>query len=163
MSDACNPLRSLTVASPCPEEWTRMDGDEKRRYCGRCRLHVYNLSAMTSSEAADLVEGRDGRLCVRFVRAHDGKVMTTDCPHQAVARRRGVFASVSVLFGLLLFGAFGGILKDSRFAGRSQRNGLFRPVPDSDLNFLPPVMGAVCLPPTSRSGNLPPASSSSTP
>ena len=56
MSEPSIRPESLTVASPCPEDWSRMEGDEKRRYCGRCQLHVYNLSAMTTAEAAELVE-----------------------------------------------------------------------------------------------------------
>jgi hypothetical protein len=78
MNDAGNLLRSLTVASPCPEDWDRMEGDDKRRFCGRCQLHVYNLSAMTSAEATERVDERSGRLCVRFVRSHDDKVMTRE-------------------------------------------------------------------------------------
>jgi hypothetical protein len=154
-------LTSLTVASPCPEDWSRMEGDEKRRYCGRCRLHVYNLSAMTSSETADLVEGREGRLCVRFVRSHDGKVMTADCPHQKIARRRGAFAAVVTLLGVILFGALGAIRMGSRSAGRRRPKGLFRPNDDED--YLPAIMGGVCLPPTSPSGKLSPANPAPTP
>jgi hypothetical protein len=84
-----------------------MQGDDKRRYCGRCRLDVYNLSAMTTAEAAALVEQHPGRLCIRFVRAHDGKVMTADCPHQAISRRRKIFAAASLLLGGLFFGSVG--------------------------------------------------------
>jgi len=40
MSQDTPALDSLTVASPCPESWDAMPGDDRRRYCGRCRLPV---------------------------------------------------------------------------------------------------------------------------
>jgi hypothetical protein len=136
-------LRNLTVASPCPESWDRMHGDDRRRYCERCRLDVYNLSAMTTAEATALVERRTDRLCVRFVRSHDGKVMTSDCPHRAVARRRGIFAALALLLvGLLYGGAVGGG-EESIFVRRLRRVRPLQPI--VDRIFGPPeIMGDVC-------------------
>lgn len=74
-------LSNLLIAEPCPADWSRMSGDEKRRFCGQCQLHVYNLSAMTDKEAAELLTGAEGeRLCVKFYRRYDGTVMTSNCP-----------------------------------------------------------------------------------
>lgn len=57
-----------------------MRGDDRARLCNRCSLHVYNLSAMSPSEAEELVRQKEGRLCVRFYQRRDGTVMTRDCP-----------------------------------------------------------------------------------
>lgn len=73
-------LDGLTIASPCSVSWDSMKGDERARDCSQCRLRVYNLSAMTRPEAENLLEEKEGKLCVRFFRRADGTVMTQDCP-----------------------------------------------------------------------------------
>jgi hypothetical protein len=73
-------LRSLDVASPCSADWESMTGDDCVRHCASCDLNVYNLSAMTADEAAELVSSKEGRLCARFYRRADGTVLTQDCP-----------------------------------------------------------------------------------
>jgi hypothetical protein len=75
-----NPLNSINVASPCSADWNEMYGDERKRFCGDCKLNVYNLSGMTRDEAEALVMNAEGRLCVRFYRRADGSVITQDCP-----------------------------------------------------------------------------------
>jgi hypothetical protein len=70
----------LTIASPCPASWDDMEGDDRVRFCGECELNVYNLSAMTESEALKLIAEREGRVCVRMYKREDGTVMTRDCP-----------------------------------------------------------------------------------
>ncbi len=74
-----SPLDNLQVASPCKVDWSSMSGDEQVRFCGSCRLNVYNLSGMTRSETEALLN-KEGRLCVRFFRRTDGTVLTRDCP-----------------------------------------------------------------------------------
>ena len=105
MSERTDVLRRVSVASPCRASWEAMEGDERVRFCGQCGLHVYNLSEMTSDEAASLVARAEGRLCARFYRRADGTMLTKDCPKglRAVRARaaRGagaVFASVLGLF-----------------------------------------------------------------
>ena len=79
-----------------------MNGDDRVRFCGECQLNVYNLSAMSRSEAEDLVRQREGRLCVRFYRREDGTMITQDCPRgfRAVVGRVSRFAGT--LFSALL-------------------------------------------------------------
>lgn len=50
------------------------------RHCGECKLNVYNLSAMRAEEAADFVQGAEGRVCIRLFKRADGTVITQDCP-----------------------------------------------------------------------------------
>jgi hypothetical protein len=57
-----------------------MRGDDRVRYCSICSQSVYDLSAMTTAEAATLIRDREGDLCVRLFRRTDGTVLTSDCP-----------------------------------------------------------------------------------
>jgi hypothetical protein len=73
-------LQQVRIASPCSADWERMSGDQRIRHCPECNLNVYNLSAMTAREAAQLVANREGRLCVHFYRRTDGTMLTQNCP-----------------------------------------------------------------------------------
>jgi hypothetical protein len=78
-----------------------MVGDERVRLCLQCQKHVYNFSAMTQAEIAQVVREKEGRLCARFYRRADGTMLTTDCPLGAgrfwrQARTR-LFASAALL------------------------------------------------------------------
>jgi hypothetical protein len=72
------------------------------RFCGQCKLNVYNLTDMPRAEAEKLVQEREGRLCVRFFRRHDGTVLTRDCPVGIRAVRQRLVRSVAALAGLVL-------------------------------------------------------------
>jgi hypothetical protein len=72
MAKFTNPLANVRVASPCPANWDEMVGDERKRFCGQCKLNVYNLSGMPRDEAENLLLNAEGRLCVRFYRRTDG-------------------------------------------------------------------------------------------
>ena len=99
-----NPLDNIHVASPCPANWNEMYGNERKRFCGDCKLNVYNLSDMTRQEAENLLLNSEGRLCVRFFRRADGTVLTKNCPvgWQSAKRRisRVATAAFSVFAGL---------------------------------------------------------------
>lgn len=100
-----NPLQNLKIASPCSANWEEMLGNARRRYCGQCKLNVYNLSGMSAQEAEKLLLESEENLCVRFFQRADGTVITKDCPigWQALKKRvsRVATAYVSILFGLL--------------------------------------------------------------
>jgi hypothetical protein len=94
-------LANVTVASPCSARWGHMIGDERVRLCLQCQKHVYNFSAMTQGEIAQVVREKEGRLCARFYRRADGTILTADCPLGArrlwrQARTR-LFASAALL------------------------------------------------------------------
>lgn len=98
-------LSQIQVASPCSADWDEMEGDEKVRFCGECRRHVFNLSAMDVEEAgARIVEHTDG-LCVRFCRRADGTILTRDCPIGVVRKRN---ARREALRSIAVF-TFGGL------------------------------------------------------
>jgi hypothetical protein len=81
-------LEGIEIAKPCGVAWESMAGDERTRFCGACRLHVYNVAGMTRDEAEALVRRADGRVCVRLLRRADGTVITRDCPVALAAARR---------------------------------------------------------------------------
>jgi hypothetical protein len=105
MDKFTSPLNNLKVASPCSQDWDAMMGNDRKRFCGECKLNVYNLSGMTRTEAENLLHNSEGRLCVRFYKRADGTVLTQDCPvgWQALKKRvsRTAAAFVSLIFGLL--------------------------------------------------------------
>jgi hypothetical protein len=80
MSRYQSPLDNIKVASPCSANWNEMYGNDRMRFCGDCKLNVYNLSGMSRQEAENLVMNAEGRLCVRFYQRRDGTVITRDCP-----------------------------------------------------------------------------------
>lgn len=104
MRNFTNPLNNIHVASPCPANWEEMYGNERKRFCGDCKLNVYNLSDMTRQDAENLLMNSEGRLCVRFFRRDDGTVLTKNCPvgWKAVKRRvsKVATAALSVFTGL---------------------------------------------------------------
>jgi hypothetical protein len=49
-----------------------MAGDDRRRFCGRCSLHVHDLSAMREEAVMKLIAGPDPHLCIRYSMRGDG-------------------------------------------------------------------------------------------
>ncbi len=94
-------LENLKIAKPCPANWDAMTGDERVRFCGQCKLHVYNLSGMTRDQAEDLLTKREGSICVRLYQRADGTVLTQDCPVGLAAIRRRVATLTASLFALV--------------------------------------------------------------
>jgi len=99
-------LNNIRIASPCSQNWEEMVGDERKRFCAQCQLHVYNFSAMTQAEVESLLMKAEGRVCGRIFRRADGTILTQDCPVglRAVRRRVGrmvtaAFSAVVSLFG----------------------------------------------------------------
>ena len=145
-----NPLENLKVASPCSQDWDEMIGTERKRYCGECKLNVYNLSGMTRAEAENLVMNAEGRLCVRFFKREDGTVLTQDCPvgWKAIKKRVSVaataFASLvfSLISGLGLAAIFSRPEKGTVIGELVSYKPTPKPTPERDY----PMMGAVAMP-----------------
>jgi len=101
-------LDNVRIASPCNARWEDMAGDDRRRFCEQCSMHVYNVAGLTRDEATRLLVETEGRLCGRLYRRPDGTIITADCP---VGLRRArkqlawlvgeVAAGVMVLGGLV--------------------------------------------------------------
>ena len=143
MPDAISSLNVINVASPCPADWGEMAGDDRKRFCSQCNLHVYNLSDMSETEALKLVNGADGRLCVRFFRREDGTMLTRDCPVGLRAVRvkfARMWASTVAMFGALTV---------SSLLGRSApgEEAIDKPVDPKPLVLLKEIKGDVCITP----------------
>ncbi|MGV3722772.1 MAG: hypothetical protein ACO1SX_17855 [Actinomycetota bacterium] len=110
MRNSRHTVNGIQIASPCHMNWDEMEGDDRKRYCRGCRLHVFNISEMDVEEAAQLISDSTDRLCVRLYRRRDGTVLTQDCPvglRAAIRRRATAFAGslamgVGVLASVLL-------------------------------------------------------------
>ena len=100
-----SPLNNVKIASPCSADWNEMYGDDRKRFCGDCKLNVYNLSGMTRDAAESLIMNSEGRLCVRFYRRADGSIITEDCPvgWAKVKQRTRVFATAAFSMIMALF------------------------------------------------------------
>lgn len=118
MSKFTSPLNNLKVASPCSANWDEMYGDARKRYCGDCKLNVYNLSGMSREEAESLIVNAEGRLCVRFYQRNDGTVITQDCPvgWAAVKHRARVAmtAFASLMIAILTGSIFASMFSSNR-------------------------------------------------
>src|SRR5262245_7444360 len=107
-------LDAILIASPCSVPWESMTGDAAKRYCGQCRLHVYDFSQMTRKEAEALLTRTHGDICKRIWRRPDGRVLTKACGPvaealRAVRRRvRVVAAAAAGLLAALGLGGCGG-------------------------------------------------------
>ena len=102
MSSKQSPLNNIRIASPCPADWAGMIGTDRKRFCGQCKLNVYNLSGMTMFEAEELLTQSEGRLCVRYYRRSDGTILTKDCPVGWAKVKERVSRIATAAFSLLM-------------------------------------------------------------
>lgn len=61
-----NECYGVRIPKPCPMKWEELVGDEKKRYCSSCELHVHNLSEMSTGERHSFLAASHGRTCVAF-------------------------------------------------------------------------------------------------
>ena len=141
MSKFDSPLNNIRIASPCSSDWDEMYGDERKRFCGDCKLNVYNLSGMTKEEAESLIMKAEGRLCVRFYKRADGSVITKDCPvgWAKVKQRTKLYATAAAS---LLMALFTGVLFVSLFTKQKPLMGDLRipfatPTPEHTMGVMP--------------------------
>lgn len=112
-------LDAIQVRKPCEVPWDSMAGDDHKRFCSLCKLHVYNLEAMTRAEVESHLLG-EGRRCIRMTRRADGTVVTRDCG--AVRRERKMRRGAAALVFILACFTAGGM----GFVFRPQAEGLRR-------------------------------------
>jgi len=90
--------------------WSDMEGSDRVRFCTSCKKSVFNLTDLTSAEAAELVDDVERRTCVTFFERTDGTVLTADCPVGVSAARRRLAAAVAAA-GALAAGLLVGSLQ----------------------------------------------------
>ncbi len=146
-----SPLNNIKIASPCPADWNIMYGDDRKRFCGECKLNVYNLSGMTRDEAEALVTNAEGRLCVRYYMRPDGSVITQDCPvgWAKIKQRTRLYATA---VASLVMALFTGVLFVSLLSKQKATVGELRfpfatPTPER-------TMGTIAMPPANTNSNV---------
>lgn len=148
----------INIASPCPARWEDMGGDDRIRFCDHCRKNVYNISALTATEATSLLESKQGQLCARVYQRADGTVLTEDCPVGVARhwRRLKVFVGSGIAITLLTMinlSAFGRD-SDKSSASNRPRSRFISTAQDMLTNlaerldlFSKPRMGKICVVP----------------
>jgi hypothetical protein len=138
-----NPLENIKIASPCSADWNAMTGNERRRFCGECKLNVYNLSGMTRYDAENLLRVSEGRLCVRYFRRTDGTILTADCPVGWAKVKQLLSVCAAAAFSLLL-----AVLSGLMAVAFLRKHGEFvRRIPVPFATPTPqPLMGAIAVP-----------------
>jgi hypothetical protein len=139
MAKYTSPLDRVTVAAPCSANWDEMIGTDRSRFCGQCKLNVYNLSGMTKREAENLIASAEGRLCIRFYRRADGTILTENCPVGLRALKRRMSRVASAMLSAIL----------SFFAGLGLYTALDEREPVTTMGTIaaPTVMGAATVQP----------------
>jgi hypothetical protein len=121
------PLELIEVATPCHASWDAMTGDDRSRFCGECQRHIYNLSGMTRADAEALVQEKEGKLCVRFYRRADMRVMTADCPVGLAALRQKLLRRAGMVVGAVV-GVLGSIFVIPALFGENRASAYLRDV-----------------------------------
>lgn len=165
-----DPLQGLTIPVPCTVPWETMTGDARVRFCGQCRLHVHDLSAMTGDEAVAFLRAKapGARVCVRFRRRPDGRVVTADCLEAVRALRRRAWLAAAAVCGALGLGGAAWARSaaadhDGGFSNpdlweRAPFSALAKVLPSSWLpRRSPPPMVGVLIAPTPPPGGTPPS------
>ena len=140
MSRYTSPLENIRIASPCPANWDEMYGNDRMRFCGECKLNVYNLSGMLRKEAENLVANAEGRLCVRYFQRKDGTIITQNCPVGWAKVKARTKVYVTAVFSLMMT-LFGGVFVASLFARQSRQPVMGdiaepRPTPTPEVQML---------------------------
>lgn len=152
-------LDQVSIPVPCDVPWESMSGDDRRRFCGACKLHVYDLSRLSRSAAESLIRRKDGDVCVQLYRRPDGRVATQSCREVLVRAARRTRVALLAALGLLVSGAaafahrvieLGGL--NAHRAWEAQPLATIEPLVPDDLQPdvpLPQLLrGKICLVPT---------------
>jgi hypothetical protein len=156
-------LDVIQIQNPCPADWDAMRGDDRVRFCGECKLHVYNLSAMSKTQAESLIASREGRLCVRYYQRADGTVITEDCSRirRALRRTKLLLTGAGSALMMLMLAPFGfGNIKPNLPASPADQH---VPAIQGDICGPAPVLMGKIAPPIPVMGEIGPVAPSTQP
>jgi hypothetical protein len=88
MSERSAGAAILQLREPCDVAWEDMQGDGEVRFCACCQRDVHDLSALTRTEARELLASRGSNVCVNFLVDADGKMLTRPEPPDQQRRLR---------------------------------------------------------------------------
>lgn len=72
-----NSLPVIQIATPCPMQWDKMQGDDSKRFCNQCTKNVFNFAEMPRDDVSDLLCSGQS-VCARISRHADGSIVTLD-------------------------------------------------------------------------------------
>lgn len=72
-------LFGIQLGYSCPKKWKQMKGGNYVRHCDVCDKNVYNISMLSRKHATELIQEKEGKLCVVFYQRPDGTIVTQDC------------------------------------------------------------------------------------
>lgn len=101
-------VNEVRIATPCGLDWSKMTRREaNKRFCGECKKHVHDLSAMGADEARALLEGPSTEgLCVRYLADERGNIaFRPDVPTTRL--KRAGLAAAAVAMPLTLTACMG--------------------------------------------------------
>lgn len=106
----------LRISSPCPKTWEDLAGDDRIRYCGQCRLNVYNFAIMSREEIEQVVRKTEGRLCGQLYLRGDRTVTAKNCPS---TRTRTILKRALGTAAVLLLAGFTWVCRTSERPSRA--------------------------------------------
>ncbi len=139
-----SPLNNIKIASPCSANWAEMYGNDRKRFCGDCKLNVYNLSGMTKYDAENLLSNSEGSVCVRYFQRSDGTVLTADCPVGWAKVRQRLSVCTTAIFSLII-ALIGGIFSVALVRKNTDVVRRFN-IPFVTPTPRPVIMGAIAMP-----------------
>jgi hypothetical protein len=101
--DTRDSLSELHMPHPCPKRWGELQGDNRKRFCSSCSLHVHDTALLTRAEARELLGNGAARVCLRIEYDASGSARFREGRWTRV--RRCVLAAAA---GLLAFCSAGG-------------------------------------------------------
>ncbi|CAN5525419.1 hypothetical protein BH10ACI3_BH10ACI3_12780 [soil metagenome] len=88
-------IDGVKVSSPCTEDWEKMHGNDRIRFCDHCVTEVKDLSAITRKEAMRIVRAADGNICIRYAKdAATNRMLFADQLINITRRSPGIAAGV---------------------------------------------------------------------
>jgi hypothetical protein len=126
----------------CPMDWNGMRGDDKKRFCEHCQLHVHNLSAMTTQEQDALLSQGSGRRCIAYVKRADAIQVQTGT-WLMIQRASRPWRAVAAALVLLLPSVFSGCATRQPPPPPVAQDVKATPQPDMSKT----TVGVICVPP----------------
>lgn len=137
-------LDQIQIAAPCLARWEDMQGNDRVRFCGHCGKNVYNFSKLARAEVEHVLREKEGKLCGRFYRRADGRMLTADCPSESRKQRDRLARLCTAVIAFFWFLASG----CARNPALGRIYPKVTPLPNAQPK-LAATVGAICLPPIS--------------
>ncbi len=123
------PDSTLRIKTPCPKRWSELIGDDRRRFCSECSLHVHNATQLTREETRELIASAESRVCLRVEYDASGAPLFRERARDKAAR--AARWALSAAAGLLA--ACNGGLPSSAQESTGQLNGGAGPSPTGQV------------------------------